>query len=577
MDYGERAAGKRLRAALVPVLVALVLLATQAPAAAGAVSPLAAFGSVGIGAGQLTSPKGVAVDSAGRVYVSEFGNNRISVFNPDGSFAMAFGDSVIPGPPGGLEVCTTATTCGEGFPAGTAGGMSQPERLAFDSAGRLYVSDRVNRRIDVFNTSPPSFVEAFGWGVDTGKAEFEVCTDASTCQGGLTGGGAGEFQVPNGLAVDAAGTLYVTDLLNRRVNRFATSPPSFIDAFGFGVDTGAEAFEVCTTASGCQEGKFNGKAGALPNPVGVALDGAGALFVAEENGQRVDRFSVAGPPSFTQAFGYGVDTGSATTFEVCTTASTCQQGIAGSGAGQLFNPQDVALDGSGAIFVDDTSNNRISQFATAGPGFTQAFGFGVDTGASAFQICTTASKCQLGLSGSGTGQLSNPEGMTVDCRGGIWVADLTNNRVQRFGEPGIAPFPCPKPEAPTPPGGGSPTEKCKGRPATLTGTAAADRLRGTSRADVIFAGAGNDKVDGLGGNDLVCAGGGKDKVSGGAGNDKLNGEGGSDRLLGGAGKDSLNGGAGADILIGGAGKDRLSGGAGKDRLSGGAGRDEQTQ
>ena len=312
VDYGERAAGIRLRAALVPSLLALVLLATQAPAAAGAVSPLAAFGSVGKGAGQLTAPKGVAVDSAGRVYVSEFTNNRISVFNPDGSFAMAFGDSVIPGPPGGLEVCTTATTCGEGFPAGTAGGMSQPERLAFDSAGRLYVSDRVNKRIDVFNTSPPSFVEAFGWGVDTGKAEFEVCTDASTCQNGLTGGGAGEFNVPNGLAVDASGTLYVSDQANHRVNRFTTSPPSFIDAFGFGVDTGAYAFEICTTASKCQPGEFSGKAGALPNPVGVALDGAGALFVAEENGQRVDRFSVAGPPSFIQAFGYGVDTGSAT-------------------------------------------------------------------------------------------------------------------------------------------------------------------------------------------------------------------------------------------------------------------------
>ncbi len=146
--------------ALLLSLLALILLATQAPAAAGAVSPLAAFGSVGKGAGQLAHPpKGVAVDSSGRVYVSEFTNNRISVFNPDGSFAMAFGDSVIPGPPGGLEVCTAATTCGEGFLVGTAGAMAQPERLAFDSAGRLYVSDRVNKRIDVFNTSPPSFVE----------------------------------------------------------------------------------------------------------------------------------------------------------------------------------------------------------------------------------------------------------------------------------------------------------------------------------------------------------------------------------------------------------------------------------
>ena len=230
-----------------------------------------------------------------------------------------------------------------------------------------------------------------------------------------------------------------------------------------------------------------------------------------------------------------------------------------------MNPQDVALDGSGSIFVDDTSNNRISQFATAGPGFTQAFGFGVDTGASAFQICTTASKCQPGLSGSGTGQLNNPQGMTVDCRGGIWVADLSNNRVQRFGEPGIAPFPCPKPEEPPP---GRPVVaalKCKGKPATVSGTGAADRLRGSARADVIVAGAGNDKVNGLGGNDLVCAGAGNDRVSGGGGKDSLNGEGGNDRLAGDAGNDSLSGGAGADTLLGGGGKDKLSGGAGRDK------------
>ena len=47
-------------------------------------SPLAAFRYVGEVAGQLTAPKGVAVDSTGRVYVSEFANNRMSVFNAEG-------------------------------------------------------------------------------------------------------------------------------------------------------------------------------------------------------------------------------------------------------------------------------------------------------------------------------------------------------------------------------------------------------------------------------------------------------------------------------------------------------------
>jgi uncharacterized repeat protein (TIGR01451 family) len=118
---------------------------------------------------------------------------------------------------------------------------------------------------------------------------------------------------------------------------------------------------------------------------------------------------------------------------------------------------------------------------------------------------------------------------------------------------------------------------CKGKAATLIGTAGDDRgagaLIGTSRRDVILALAGNDEVSGRGGKDLICAGPGDDEVKGGAKADQAFGGGGRDRLNGGGGGDALGGQGGADKLIGGNGADTLRGNRGRDRLRGNRGPD----
>ncbi|MGH2956712.1 MAG: NHL repeat-containing protein [Solirubrobacterales bacterium] len=427
------------------VIATTLAMAAAAPAAAAPV-PLAQFGSAGSDAGEFGLPQDIAVDGAGDVYVADTARHRINVFGGDGTFIRAFGWGVDTGAVA-FEVCTTASGCQAGTPGGGAGQLDDPEGLAIDGAGGLYVSDTDNARISVFSTAGPSFTRAFGWGVDTGAAAFEVCTTASGCQAGTPGGGAGQLDNPRGVELDGAGSLYVSDGFNDRISVFSTAGPSFTHAFGWGVDSGALAFEVCTTASGCETGRFGNGAGQLASPSGVALDGAGNLYVGGGVSARINVFATAGP-SFTRAFGWGVDTG-ATAFEVCTTASGCEMPIPGAGAGQLDAPTGVGIDGTGNLNVVDTNNNRISAFATAGPSFTRAFGWGVDTGAMAFEVCTTASGCQVGSSGGGVGQLSFPTGLGIDCRGAVWVADTSNNRVQRFGEPGTPLPPC------TSSGGGS--------------------------------------------------------------------------------------------------------------------------
>jgi hypothetical protein len=76
---------------------------------------------------------------------------------------------------------------------------------------------------------------------------------------------------------------------------------------------------------------------------------------------------------------------------------------------------------------------------------------------------------------------------------------------------------------------GRPT--CDGAPATVVGTSGRDVLRGTSRADVIWAGAGDDVVRGRGGADVICGGAGKDRLVGGGGDDTCTGGGGRDQLV----------------------------------------------
>ncbi|MGH9909413.1 MAG: 6-bladed beta-propeller [Nitrososphaerales archaeon] len=88
-------------------------------------------------------------------------------------------------------------------------------------------------------------------------------------------------------------------------------------------------------------------------------------------------------------------------------------GSSGSGDGQLSSPQGVAVDGTGNIYVADTSNHRIQKFNSAG-----------------------VYQSQFGSPGSGNGQFNLPQGVTVDGTGNIYVADTSNHRIQKFNSTG---------------------------------------------------------------------------------------------------------------------------------------------
>jgi hypothetical protein len=187
-----------------------------------------AWGTAGSGNGQfLNGAGGVAVDSAGNVYVTDLGNHRIEKFTSGGSFIMSWGNS------------------------GTGNGQfSGPEGIAIDASDNVYVADTGNHRVQKFNTSG-TFVTKWGtngtgdgqfdtpWGVsvdglgdvyvaDTNNNRIQkfssTGTFISSC--GTSGTGNGEFSGPQDVGADSAGNYYVADTGNDRVQKFGAGGAS---------------------------------------------------------------------------------------------------------------------------------------------------------------------------------------------------------------------------------------------------------------------------------------------------------------------------------------------------------------
>ncbi len=179
-----------------------------------------------------------------------------------------------------------------------------------------------------------------------------------------------------------------------------------------------------------------------PNDVAV-VEATGDVYVAYL--QRVQRLDSDG--GFELLWGKDVvadgapgDTG--TGGEVCTVAADCTRGVdavQGGGVGEFDNPTGVAVNEvaghpqSGHVYVRDTGNMRVQEFDADG-GFVRAWGWGVATGAEAFEVCT--SNCQQGLAGGGDGQLGATgavASIAVDpSSGNVYVADPANQRIQEF-------------------------------------------------------------------------------------------------------------------------------------------------
>jgi hypothetical protein len=234
---------------------------------------------------------------------------------------------------------------------------------------------------------------------------------------GPQGSGAGQLSNPWGIAVHfATGGVFVADAGNRRVSVF-DEDGDFLRAFGWGVDTGAAALEVCTAASGCQAGLSGSGAGQLAGTApSIAVDNDpfspafGDVFVYDSGNFRVQRFTPAG--AFVLAFGDGVN--QTTSGDVCTAVSgnTCGAGVNGFGPGQ-FNSNSTRVEialGAGTVHVADctdcggagTATHRVQTFDPSGAPLGQPLSVtGSDAGRPTGLSADSAGNFYLATSGAG--------------------------------------------------------------------------------------------------------------------------------------------------------------------------------
>jgi sugar lactone lactonase YvrE len=323
---------------------------------------------------QLNSPSDVAVDPGGNLFIADTGNNRIRAVDTAGTITSVAGSGGF----GGFG--------GDGGPA-TSAQLNAPSGVAVDTTGNLFIADNRNNRIRK---------------VDTAGTMMSVAGNGTSGFGG-DGGPATSGQLDlygnAGVAVDAAGNLYIADTGNERVRK---------------VDTVGTITTVAGNGSCCG---FSGDGGAatsaqLNYPRSVTLNAAGNLFIADTSNNRIRTVDAAG--IITTVAGGGSPT----------------DGLGDGGpaaSAQLNAPWSVTADTAGNLFIADTGHQRIRKIDTAGT-ITTVAGDGT-------VYCSPFGGCGGGFSGDGgpatSAQLSNPFGVAVDGAGNLFIADSYNQRIRK--------------------------------------------------------------------------------------------------------------------------------------------------
>jgi hypothetical protein len=354
-------------------------------------SNLANAGQPSVNGGGCNLAYAVAVDKSvtpNRVYVSDYNNDRVLGWSDESTLANGAAADLVIGQPG-----FTTGACNNGTIG--AGTLCVPMGIAVDSAGNLYVADRGNSRILVYNS--PFTTDTIADMV-IGQTDFTSggCSNPNT-----QFASASSLCVPTGVTVDSAGNMYVTDMANNRVLEY-NAPLS----------TGMAAVLVVGQANFTSKAAGTGAA-KLNQPYAVAVDGDGNMYVADYTNNRVLEYNapLSNGMSANRVFG-----------QPNMTSNVANPG--GISANTLWNPWGVALDAAGNLYVADHSNHRMLEYDTPITTNTTAdrvFG----------QPSLTSSGCNKG--GLGRGSLCLPSGPAVDSLGDVWVADFGNNRVLEYG------------------------------------------------------------------------------------------------------------------------------------------------
>jgi sugar lactone lactonase YvrE len=310
-------------------------------------------------AARLNRPSGIAVDASGNAYVADAGNNSIRKIDPSGVVTTLAGAPGLPGSANGL---------------GAAARLSEPTGVAVDSAGFVYVADSGNNAIRKISPAGLALTLA-GAPEEPGRADGQ--------------GAAARFWGPSGVAVDRSGTVYVTDTNNNLVRIVSQD--------------GVVSTLAGTGEAGSADGP--GKAASFFHPSGIAIDDSGIAYVADSGNNAIRAISPSGA--------------------VTTIAGPGRRRAAGGGRkyarASFSDPNGLAVDPSGNIYVADAGNGVIRKLAPSGT--------------------ATILAGRLGQAGSADGKgaaatFFSPFGVALDQAGNAYVADGGNHTIRKIGRLG---------------------------------------------------------------------------------------------------------------------------------------------
>ncbi|MBK7660291.1 MAG: hypothetical protein IPJ28_14685 [Betaproteobacteria bacterium] len=311
-------------------------------------------------AARFDEPRGVATDVDGNVYVADYQNHAIRKITPAG------------------VVTTLAGTTGTGGNAdgtGTAARFREPQGVAVDSSGNVYVADSSNHTIRLI--TPGGVVTTLA-----GIAGFSGNTNGAAI-------GLARFREPRGVAVDGSGNVYVADYGNHAIRKIS----------GGTVSTLAGSAGVPGIADG------TGSVARFFYPSSVSSDAGGNLLVADTASNTIRAIDTAGA--------------------VTTLAGLAGRSSAVDGTGsaaRFEDPYTVASDGSGNLYVADAADHTVRKITPAGvvttlAGTQGSFGSADGTGAAA--------------------RFFAPFGIAADSAGTVYLADSGNHTVRKITAAGV--------------------------------------------------------------------------------------------------------------------------------------------
>ena len=432
-------------------------------------------------AAELDAPSGVAVDSAGNLYIADAVNGRVRMVpaqtgsfysqtmtaddiytiagvGPTGSSGnhgpatkaeLNYPSSVAVDPQGNTIIAdsrsnmvravaaSTGTFYGQAMTAGhiysiagngtagytgnggkaTAAELYLPLGASVDPAGDLVIADTDNERIRLV---------AAGTGTLYGQAMTagHIYTIAGDGTAGFAGDGgpatAAELNAPSWAVVDGDGNVIIADSGNNRVRVVAARTGTF---YGQAMTAG-DIYTVAGDGTAGYSGDGGpGAAAALDSPTGLALDPAGNLVIADFYNCRVRVIAASTGTFYGQAMTAG---------DIYTVAGDgVNETSLGDGGpateARLAGPESVAFDGSGNLLIADSGQNRLRVVAAStGTFYGQAMTAG--------DIYTIVGDGNQGFSGDGgpaaAAVLDNPSGVAVESGGGVLIADEQNFRIR---------------------------------------------------------------------------------------------------------------------------------------------------